>query len=66
MHEIIHAVPSDWAASAHVDIKTYQDMYRRSVEDPDGFWREQAARLDRGLASHSVDLKTYGSARFHY
>ncbi|MBZ9937456.1 acetate--CoA ligase [Mesorhizobium sp. BR1-1-16] len=46
MHEIIHAVPSDWAASAHVDIKTYQDMYRRSVEDPDGFWREQAARLD--------------------
>ncbi|SHF55549.1 acetyl-CoA synthetase [Kaistia soli DSM 19436] len=46
MHEIIHAVPSEWAASAHVDINTYQDMYRRSVEDPDGFWREQAARLD--------------------
>ena len=46
MHENIHAVPSDWAASAHVDINTYQDMYRRSVEDPDGFWREQAARLD--------------------
>ena len=24
----------------------YQDFYRRSVEDPDGFWREQAALID--------------------
>ncbi len=46
MHETIHAVPSDWAASAHIDVKTYDEMYRRSLADPDGFWREQAARLD--------------------
>ncbi|WP_440995480.1 propionyl-CoA synthetase [Arhodomonas sp. SL1] len=24
----------------------YQDVYRRSVEDPEGFWREQAALID--------------------
>jgi propionyl-CoA synthetase len=24
----------------------YQDFYRRSVEDPDGFWRDQAALID--------------------
>ena len=46
MHETIHAVPDEWAASAHVDIAAYQDMYRRSVEDPDAFWRQEAARLD--------------------
>ncbi len=46
MHEMIHAVPDEWAASAHVDIAAYRDMYRRSVEDPDGFWRDEAKRLD--------------------
>lgn len=46
MHEIVHAVPQDWAASAHVDIDDYHSLYRRSVEDPAGFWAEQAQRLD--------------------
>jgi acetyl-CoA synthetase len=46
MHEIVHAVPQDWAASAHVDIDAYRSLYRQSVEDPDGFWAEQAKRLD--------------------
>ena len=46
MHEMIHAVTDEWAASAHVDGAAYRDMYRRSVEDPDGFWREEAKRLD--------------------
>ncbi len=37
----------DFAKQAHVDAETYETMYRASVEDPDGFWGEQAkARLD--------------------
>ncbi|MGG7644341.1 acetate--CoA ligase [Rhodovulum sp. YNF3179] len=37
----------DFAKKAHVDAETYETMYRASVEDPDGFWGEQAkARLD--------------------
>ncbi|WP_420455336.1 acetate--CoA ligase [Rubrivirga sp.] len=33
-------------ARALVGPDDYDAMYRRSVEDPEGFWREQAARLD--------------------
>jgi acetyl-CoA synthetase len=29
-----------------VTAETYDRLYRRSVEDPDGFWRDQAAILD--------------------
>ena len=34
------------ARAAHCDNAKYLAMYRRSIEDPDGFWREQAKRLD--------------------
>ena len=39
-------VPETWAARAHVDRAGYQRLYQRSIEDPDGFWAEQAKRLD--------------------
>ncbi len=32
--------------NAHVDASLYEEMYARSVSDPDGFWAEQAGRLD--------------------
>ena len=32
--------------SSLIDAKGYHDMYKQSVEDPDGFWGEQAKRLD--------------------
>jgi acetyl-CoA synthetase len=39
--------PSDtMAANAHVNADTYTQMYQASIEDPDGFWREQAARVN--------------------
>ena len=35
------------AAKAHVkSMEQYQEMYRRSIEQPEEFWREQAAILD--------------------
>ena len=34
------------AASAHVDAARYDEMYARSIADPDGFWAEQAQRID--------------------
>ncbi|WP_339819314.1 acetate--CoA ligase [Sulfitobacter dubius] len=37
---------ADMAARAHVDAQTYDKMYRASVTDTDGFWREQAQRID--------------------
>ncbi|WP_141194924.1 acetyl-coenzyme A synthetase N-terminal domain-containing protein, partial [Maliponia aquimaris] len=32
--------------NAHVDLARYDALYKRSVEDPEGFWAEQAQRLD--------------------
>jgi acetyl-CoA synthetase len=40
-------VKPEIAAKAHVkSLAQYQEIYRRSIEDPEGFWREQAAILD--------------------
>jgi len=38
----VYPVPADFAARAHVNAEQYQAMYQRSVEDPEGFWAEQA------------------------
>lgn len=42
----VFPVPAAWAANAWADSARYEAMYRRSVEDPEGFWREQGQRLD--------------------
>jgi acetyl-CoA synthetase len=42
----IHPVPAEVAAAAHCDNEKYQEMYKRSVEDPEGFWEAQGRRID--------------------
>jgi acetyl-CoA synthetase len=42
----VFPVPEAIARAAHCDEATYRDLYRRSLEDPSGFWAEQARRLD--------------------
>src|SRR3954469_21991551 len=42
----VYRVPAAWAESSHIDKAKYQAMYERSIKDPNGFWREQAKRLD--------------------
>ncbi len=37
-----YPVPADFAAQANVNAEQYEAMYRQSVEDPNGFWAEQA------------------------
>jgi acetyl-CoA synthetase len=46
MSDDLFPVPADAAASAHVDRAAYDEMYRRSVEDPEGFWGEHGKRID--------------------
>ncbi|HHB12912.1 MAG TPA: acetate--CoA ligase [Chromatiales bacterium] len=41
--EKVYPVPPEFAAKAHIDAEKYSTLYRRSVEDPEGFWAEQAA-----------------------
>ena len=42
----LRPVPKAWAEKAWCDDAKYKEMYRRSIEDPDGFWDEAARRLE--------------------
>ena len=41
-----YAVSAETASRALVDEAGYEDMYKRSIEDNEGFWAEQAERID--------------------
>ncbi|MCB1464701.1 MAG: AMP-binding protein, partial [Nitratireductor sp.] len=42
----VHKVKPEWKKDALIDSATYEAWYRRSVEDPDGFWAEHGKRID--------------------
>ena len=44
-HEKVYPVPEAFAASAHINSDRYQEMYQRSVDDPEAFWAEQAEQF---------------------
>ncbi len=46
MSERVYDVPAEWAKRAYIDDAKYREMYARSISDPDGFWSEEAKRLD--------------------
>jgi acetyl-CoA synthetase len=46
MSEKIYDVPAEWKKRAFADDAKYQEMYARSIKDPNGFWGEQAKRID--------------------
>ncbi len=43
---VVHPVPKEWAETALIDAAAYEAKYRRSIEDPEAFWREEAWRID--------------------
>ena len=46
MSNDLFPVPEAYARSAHCDEAKYREMYARSIADPEGFWAEQAKRID--------------------
>ena len=57
-------VPAEWAARAYVDAAGYAEKYRRSIQEPEAFWREETARLDwikpwTRLSNCSYDAVSY-------
>ncbi|WP_205664885.1 acetate--CoA ligase [Tsuneonella suprasediminis] len=66
-HEDVVARPAAAAQGTNCTLADYQAMYARSVDDPDGFWAEQAARLDwvkaptkiSGWSFDPVDIKWF-------
>ena len=46
MTDAVFNPPPQIVKNTKVTAKQYEEMYARSVNDPDGFWGEQAKRLD--------------------
>ncbi|VAW23394.1 Acetyl-coenzyme A synthetase, partial [hydrothermal vent metagenome] len=46
MSDEIFNPPANIVENTFVTAEQYQEMYARSINDPDGFWGEQALRLD--------------------
>ncbi|MDV6320530.1 acetate--CoA ligase [Chromohalobacter sp. HP20-39] len=65
----VYPVAEDFAANAWADNETYLSLYQRSVDDPEGFWAEQAESLDwfkaptkiknTSFASTNVDIRWF-------
>ena len=65
----LYPVRPEVAANTLTDEATYKAMYQQSVVNPDGFWREQAKRLDwvkpftavkqTSFDDHHVDIKWF-------
>ncbi len=58
-------VPDDWAARAYADREKYQQMYRASIDDPDGFWAEQGKRIDWIKPFSKISDVSYDAADLH-
>jgi acetyl-CoA synthetase len=69
MSEKIYDVPADWVKRAYIDDAKYKEMYKRSVQDPEGFWGEHGKRIDwfkpytkvkdNSWDSHHVSIKWF-------
>src|SRR5271154_6837506 len=59
MSEKIYDVPAEWKKRAFIDQAKYLDMYTRSVNDPNGFWAEQAKRVDWIKPFHKVENTSF-------
>jgi acetyl-CoA synthetase len=60
MNAKVHPVTPEWAKRAYIDKARYDAMYRQSVDDPDGFWAEQAKRIDWIKPFTKVKNTTFG------
>ncbi len=45
MSHNIYPIPVEFQKGAHITEQRYRDLYRRSIDDPEGFWSEQADRF---------------------
>jgi acetyl-CoA synthetase len=43
--EKVYDVPPQWSRRAYANEAKYREMYKRSIDDPDGFWGEEGKRI---------------------
>ena len=72
----VYPVPAEIAANAHIDAAKYDAMYKRSIEDPSGFWAEQAEEfvtwfkkwdtvLDYSYDTNNLHVKWFDGAKLN-
>ena len=69
MSDKVYDVPAEWAKRAWVNAAKYEEMYKRSVSDPEGFWAEHGKRIDwftpfskvknTSFDAHNVSIKWF-------
>ena len=64
MAETVYPVPTEWAANALIDEARYHEMYRRSIKEPEAFWRDEAQRLDWIRPFTKVKRTSFDAADF--
>jgi acetyl-CoA synthetase len=65
----IYDVPAEWAKRAWANEAKYEEMYKRSLSDPQGFWGEHGKRIDwfkpyakvknTSFDAHNVSIKWF-------
>ena len=60
----IYPVPSDWAEKAFMTSDGYEAAYRRSLADPENFWRNEAERIDWMTPFTKVKNTSFNEADF--
>ncbi|MCE8033427.1 acetate--CoA ligase [Billgrantia tianxiuensis] len=55
----VYPVRDDIAANAWIDREKYQALYKQSVDDPEGFWAEQAKRIEWFKAPTKIKHTSY-------
>jgi len=60
MSDKIYSVPAEWTKRAWLDDAKYEDMYARSVKDPNGFWGQEARRIHWFTAPTTIRNVTFG------
>jgi len=61
----VFPVPQGWSGRAWMDEARYRHEYRRALRDPEGFWAEQALRLDWHKAPRRIRDVCYGPEDVH-
>ena len=65
MSETVIPVAAEWKRRAYIDAAKYEDKYRTSVADPEGFWANEARKLDWIKPFNNVKDVSYDAKDLH-
>ena len=63
MSDKLYEIPTDWLGRAYIKDSDYRAMYERSIKDPNGFWANEAKRIQLKTAAHVVVQAPSGATR---